>query len=72
MIEVLIDYIQKKGFQASVIPGVLLIRKHAKGQRFGMDWAIPADELQPEWKDELFDMADHRMALIDAAIARTP
>jgi hypothetical protein len=74
MIELLIKYIQDKGYRVKIIPpgdlmpGVLTIRKKAKGQLFGIDWAIPKHELHPDSEEILYYQATKRCDLIEEAI----
>jgi hypothetical protein len=68
MIELLIKYIQDKGYKVRVMPNVLLIQKEAKGQIFGVDWAISQFDLHPDFEQYLYDGADKRLELIDEAI----
>ena len=76
MIELLIKYIQDKGYEVRIVPsieffpGVLLIRKIAKGQAFGIDWAIPTHGLHPDFEEILYDEATKRCDQIEQAIAQ--
>jgi hypothetical protein len=69
MIEVLIKYIQDKGYQVHVLPGILLIRKEAHGKIYGMDWAISSHDLCPDMEEVLYYQATQRCDLIEQAIA---
>ena len=69
MIEALIDYIQKKGYNVSVMTGSLLIWKIAHDQRFNRNWAISKAELSQIADEEvLFLEADRQMIVIRRAI----
>lgn len=67
-IEVLVDYIQKKGYNVSVMTESLLIWKIAKGQRINKNWAISKIELNALSWDLLTYEADHQIGLIEKAI----
>lgn len=75
MIEILVKYIQDKGYTVNVRyiadsdTGVLYIRKQAKGQKFGIDWAIPKYDLRPDAEEWLYWQATCRCDQIEEAIA---
>jgi hypothetical protein len=69
MLEALIDYIQRKGYQVSVMEGSLLLWKIANGQRFNKNWSISKAEIsQIVDKEVLFLDADRQMIAIKKAI----
>jgi len=69
MIELLIKYIQDKGYRVEVIPRVLLIRKRVGDELYGIDWAIPESDLTPDMEEILYYEATKRCDLIEEAIA---
>lgn len=69
MIELLVKYIQDKGFIVDVHPGILVIRKYVKDQLYGIDWAISKHDLRPEFEQWLYEAATDRCEQIDQAIA---
>ena len=69
IIEALIAYIQKQGYNVSVMTESLLIWKIAHGQRFNKNWAISKTELREVASYEvLFEEADYHLGLIEKAI----
>ncbi len=60
-IEILIDYIQKKGFEVDVRPNALIIRKTIGGQLLSLGWGIAPIELTYADKDTLFFAADQKL-----------
>lgn len=69
MIEALIDYIQQKGCNVSVMTESLLLWKIAKGQRINKNWRISKLELnQIVDASLLFQEADRQIGMIDKAI----
>ncbi len=69
MIELLVKYIQDKGYEVHILPGVLLIRKEANGQICSVDWAIPKHDLRPDFEEYLYYVAHRYMDMIEKAIA---
>jgi hypothetical protein len=70
MIEALVDYIVKKGFQVKVFEGRLIIFKEVDQQLCEYGWAPGPFALLRCPKDILFDQADYFMYCIDQEIAR--
>jgi len=68
-IELLINYIQDKGYQVGVIPHTLIIYKYAHDLLYSNSWMISPFDLQPQLWDALTDQADRRIAEIEQAIA---
>jgi len=61
MIEALIAYIQDKGFDVRVLPGMLLISEMINGQRLNLSWALSSTELASAHKEILFFEADQHL-----------
>ncbi len=69
MIETLIDYIQQKGCNVSVMTESLLLWKIAKGQRINKVWRISKEDInQVVDVSLLFSQADQQVGMIDKAI----
>jgi len=70
MIENLIHHIEAKGYSVTVLPDMLLIRKTVHEQVFGIDWAISRHDLDPALMPALYQEADWRCRMLEAAIER--
>ena len=69
MIELVVKYIRDKGFMVDVRPGVLVIRKYAKGELCSLGWSISQYDIRPEFEEVLYAEATKRCEQIDQAIA---
>lgn len=67
-IEILIDYLQKKGYRVWVYAEMLLIEKMVEGQICSLAWAISKIQLQQTPDFLLFHEADRRIREIEKAI----
>lgn len=70
MIELLVKYIQDKGFQVDVFPHVLHISKEANGLICGRNWAVLPWDLRPDLEECLFYDATRCCDEIDEEIRR--
>ena len=69
MIEVLIKYIQDKGFEVHVESGFLIIRKKVGGKIYSISWGISRHVLRPEREELLYYLADTTLEQLNRAIA---
>lgn len=73
MIEVLVDYIEKKGFWVEVFKGYIVICKYLGEYSLEYGWALDPHELSGSIpRDVLFDQADYYMDAIRQAIEKGP
>jgi hypothetical protein len=73
MIEVLVDYIEKKGFFVKVFKGYIVICKYLGEYSMEFGWALAPHELSGSIpRDVLFDQADYYMGYIKDAIEKGP
>lgn len=68
MIELLIKYIQDKGYTVDVRPRAIIIRKVVQEELISYGWMISKFDLQPELEDYLYWQADVKCQEIEDAI----
>lgn len=70
MVELLVKYIQDKGYIVDVLPHTLVIRKEAKGQLFSLSWGIHSSDMRPDFEEVLYYAATRKLMELEEAIAQ--
>lgn len=69
MIELIVKYVQDKGYEVDVGTGFLIIRKKVGDEVCSISWVISRYILQPEYEKLLYSLADTTLGQLNRAIA---